>query len=215
MNFSHWLQEQLERKNMTQLELANASGISQSTISRWIHGERDPDISKLKKIGSALGLTEKETLLTTGIIEQDIFEMEDNMATIPVLAAAIPCGTPADNLPNFVVGYEKLSHSFFNTCAKAIQSNNIRLFIIRAKGDSMTGKGIIEGNMVIFSPDLEVKNGDIAVIELPDHGMCIKEVLFQDHATILKSANPSYDPIIIINQSLRIVGKVLMHIGYL
>ena len=53
------------------------------------------------------------------------------------------------------------------------------------------------------------------MIELPEHGMCIKEVLFQDQATILKSANPNYDPIVIIAQPVRIIGKVLMHIGYL
>jgi len=215
MNFANWLQEKLDAKKLTQLELAILSGISQSTISRWIHGERDPDINKLKKIAQALDLSEKEVLVACGIIAQDFFSVEENMATIPILAASIPCGVPSAELSSHVTGYEKLSHSFFHSCAKGIQSDNLRLFIVRAKGDSMIGKGIIEGNMVIFSPDLEVKSGDIAVIELPEHGMCIKEVLFQDQATILKSANPNYDPIVLIAQPVRIVGKVLMHIGYL
>ena len=92
--------------------------------------------------------------------------------------------------------------------------DKIRLFIVRAKGDSMTGKGITENDLVIFSPDLQTLSGDIAIVELEDLGLCIKEVIFQDHAVILKSANPKYDPIILIDKPARIIGKVIMHVGY-
>ena len=54
----------------------------------------------------------------------------------------------------------------------------------------------------------------IAIVELEDLGLCIKEVIFQGQAVILKSANPKYDPIILIDKPARIIGKVIMHVGY-
>ncbi len=216
MNFGKWLEEQLKLKKMNQLDLAHKTGISQSTISRLIHDEREPDIIKLKKIGQALGLTEKETLITTGILNQDIFTVDEDIVEIPVLAASIPCGLPSNDYSSYAIGHESFSKSFLRSYAKAIQDQNLRLFIVRAKGNSMVGKGIIDGNMVIFSPDLEAKSGDIAVIELEEEGgLCIKELLIQKNAVVLKSANPSFDPIVLVNQPVRIVGKVVMHIGYL
>lgn len=216
MNFAKWLDEQLELKKMTQLDLARESGISQSTISRWIHGEREPDLNKLRKIGQALGLSEKETLITTGMFEHDIFTVEKDMVEIPVLAASIPCGTPSNDYSSYAIGHESFSQSFLRSYAKAIQNNALRLFIVRAKGNSMIGKGIVDGGMVIFSPDLEAKSGDIAVIELEEEGgLCIKELLIQKNAVILKSANPAFDPIVIVKRPVRIIGKVVMHIGYL
>ncbi len=216
MNFAKWLEEQLELKKMTQLDLARESGISQSTISRWIHGEREPDLNKLRKIGQALGLSEKETLITTGIFEHDIFTVEEDMMEIPVLAASIPCGTPSNDYSSYAIGHESFSQSFLRSYARSMRNENLRLFIVRAKGNSMIGKGIVDGNMVIFSPDLEAKNGDIAVIDLEEEGgLCIKELLIQKNAVVLKSANPDFDPIVVVDQPVRIIGKVVMHIGYL
>ncbi len=215
MHFAKWLEEMLSTKKMTQAELAYKTGISQSTISRWLNGERAPDIHKIRKIGKALGITEQEAFIAAGILRQDIFSVDEEVTAIPILAASIPCGTPDTEFSSYIVGYEKFSHSFFRCCPKNFRDNGLRLFIVRAKGDSMIGKGIVEGSLVIFSPDLQVNHGDIAIVELEDEGLCIKEVLFQDSATILKSANPAYDPMIIINKPLRIIGKVMMHIGYL
>lgn len=43
--------------SFTQRELADATGISQSTISRIVSGERSPKMPEIIKIADALGLT--------------------------------------------------------------------------------------------------------------------------------------------------------------
>jgi transcriptional regulator with XRE-family HTH domain len=48
----HYIRQ--ERRQMTQAELAKATGLSQSTIAQIEKGKKDPSISALKKIAVAL-----------------------------------------------------------------------------------------------------------------------------------------------------------------
>lgn len=49
-----------EKRSMTQTELAQASGLSQSSVSRLEAGRATPDIFELKKIAGALGVSTEE-----------------------------------------------------------------------------------------------------------------------------------------------------------
>lgn len=42
--------------NMTQKELANACGVSESTVSNWEKGKTEPTVSQAKKIGEVVGM---------------------------------------------------------------------------------------------------------------------------------------------------------------
>lgn len=53
--FTKNLKKLLDRKHMTQEELAHNLGVSQVTISNYINGKRIPDSITLKKIARALG----------------------------------------------------------------------------------------------------------------------------------------------------------------
>lgn len=46
-----------ERDGLTQQELATKIGRSQTLISKWLLGEREPGIEDLEKIAAALGVT--------------------------------------------------------------------------------------------------------------------------------------------------------------
>lgn len=43
-------------QNMTQRELAERSGVTESSTSRYFNGERTPNIKKVEKMARALGL---------------------------------------------------------------------------------------------------------------------------------------------------------------
>ena len=214
MAFKNWLKEKMEEKGWNQVKLAHESGVSQAAICRWLKGEREPDIETLQKVGHALNIPDWELFLITGIVNHDIFALDDDDVTIPVLSSKIPCGIAENDFNTYTIGYEIFKKSLIQMKTGNSFKEGIRLFIVRAKGDSMAGKGITENDLVIFSPDLQARSGDIAVVELDDIGLCIKEVVFQDKAVILKSANPNYDPIILIDKPARIIGKVIMHVGY-
>lgn len=42
--------------NMTQRDLANACGVSESTVSNWEKGKTEPTVSQAKKIGELVGI---------------------------------------------------------------------------------------------------------------------------------------------------------------
>ena len=56
------LKRALERQGKTQRELAEEIGITDVSVSRYIHGERVPKATMLVKIANALGVTTDQLL---------------------------------------------------------------------------------------------------------------------------------------------------------
>ncbi len=80
-------------KNMTQLQLADAMGVSYQAVSNWERGNSMPDISKLTDLCSILGLTvnellgveEKTTAAVTKAIEKEELAVEELEEVAPML----------------------------------------------------------------------------------------------------------------------------------
>ena len=80
-------------KNMTQLQLADAMGVSYQAVSNWERGNSMPDISKLTDLCSTLGLTvsellgveEKTTAAVTKVMEQEELAVEELEEVAPML----------------------------------------------------------------------------------------------------------------------------------
>lgn len=51
------LREEMDRRGMTQRDLAEKAGVTEVSISRYVHGERMPRYAILKSIARALGTT--------------------------------------------------------------------------------------------------------------------------------------------------------------
>lgn len=64
------LQLAFKQSGMTQVQLANATGITKSTISRYLQGEFEPKASALIKLASALNVS-VEYLMGMETIEQE------------------------------------------------------------------------------------------------------------------------------------------------
>ncbi len=67
-------------------------------------------------------------------------------------------------------------------------------FILTVSGDSMTGAGIMEGDLVIVERDREPRNGDIVIAEV-DGEWTIKYFRKEGRNIILEAANPKYKTI--------------------
>jgi repressor LexA len=79
-------------------------------------------------------------------------------------------------------------------------------FLLTVSGDSMTGAGIMEGDLVIVEKGREPRNGDIVIAEV-DGEWTIKYFRKEGRHTILEAANPKYKTIRPKSQ-LRIGGVV-------
>ena len=80
------------------------------------------------------------------------------------------------------------------------------LFALRVKGDSMTGSGIFEGDIVVVRRQPDAEHSDI-VVAMVEGEAAVKKLIKQGRDAHLESTNPKYAPI--KNREITIVGKVI------
>ena len=82
-------------------------------------------------------------------------------------------------------------------------------FGLKVRGDSMINAGILEGDLVIVSPQKQASNGDIIVALLGDEAT-MKRFQIEDGKIFLIPENEKYEPIAVNNtEEFSIVGKVI------
>ncbi len=71
-------------------------------------------------------------------------------------------------------------------------------FLLRASGDSMTGDGIFDGDLVLLRPQVELRPGEIAAVHAGDaYESTLKHVHFEKEQVRLRAGNPAYRDILI------------------
>ena len=118
-------------------EIANMTGISKSTVQRYI------------EIMERVGII---TRTDDGIETPYISKTEKNMVSVAKLGR-IPCG-PLDEKEEYIEGYVKLPESFVGKG---------KFFILTASGDSMIEAGIDDGDMIIIKQQETARKDDIVV----------------------------------------------------
>ena len=79
-------------------------------------------------------------------------------------------------------------------------------FLLQVTGDSMTGAGIMEGDLVIVERGKTPRNGDIVLAEV-DGQWTMKYFRRQGKEVVLEAANPAY-PVIRAKEELKIGGVI-------
>jgi len=73
--------------------------------------------------------------------------------------------------------------------------NKEATFMLKVQGDSMTGAGIMPGDMVLVERGVTPKNDDIVVAEV-DGEWTLKTLCKTGNKVVLMPANPKYKPIV-------------------
>lgn len=84
--------------------------------------------------------------------------------------------------------------------------NKEATFLLKVSGDSMSGVGIMPGDMVIIDRSVSPKSGDIVIAEV-DGAWTMKRLKKQGDNVVLIAANPNYKPIY-PKSELKIAGVV-------
>jgi repressor LexA len=80
-------------------------------------------------------------------------------------------------------------------------------FLLRVRGDSMTGDGIMDGDLVLLRPNAEVPNGSIAAACVGDEREAtLKRVFFEEDRVRLRAAHPAYPDVVVPGASLWVAG---------
>jgi repressor LexA len=104
-------------------------------------------------------------------------------ADIP-LAGRVAAGVPIEAIENI----ESLS---LNSCF----GNSDDIFALEVKGDSMTGEGILDGDIVICRKCSSADNGQLVVAIVDNENATLKRFYKQKSVVCLQPANDDYDPI--------------------
>lgn len=194
--FSENLLRQLEKKGMTQASLADALGLTPSTVSDWCTGKKYPRVSSLQLLANFFGiprgqLTEEETLPGTPY---------HPTRRIPIL------GRVAAGLPLFaeeqIEGY---TYTDF--------SDGAEYFALRVEGNSMNAARIYDGDVLIVRRQDIVENGEIAVVLTDEEAATVKRFYRQGNIVTLlpQSTDASYGPQVydLSVSRIRVLGKVV------
>jgi repressor LexA len=83
-------------------------------------------------------------------------------------------------------------------------------FLLQVKGDSMTGMGISENDMVLVEPveEADLQNGDIVAARV-DGDATVKRYFANGGKVVLEPANPAYAPILVHEHNdFTVLGRV-------
>lgn len=195
MNLQKYVGEKIKefrlKRGMSQEELADLLQTTKQTISRYEIGDRKANQDVLFKLSEIFKVS-----------IDDFFPPKDKrsvFATVPVVGK-VSCG-------NGIIAYEEIE-SYETVPADWVDGGEY--FFARAKGDSMIGARIMDGDLLLIRRQNDVDNGEIAAVLIDDE-IVLKRVYKTDGTIILQSENPAYQPIVVKPEdakSVRIVGKL-------
>lgn len=199
--FGKFLRKRMKEKEYTLQALAEKLGVSHGLISHWIAGRNKPTPEMLPKLAQVLEVNIIKLYKLLGYIK----EAPPGTVKVKVLSADLPCGTPREYIDTYVEETIEIPTDTITT------NPNLQYYAVKARGNSMILRGIADGYLVIFSPDLEVRHGDVGVVWINNDGVCARIVLYRGDHIILQASNPAYEPIILDRNKdeYRIIGRVV------
>ena len=199
------IKQQRIEADLTQKEVAQRARTPRAYISQIESGVRSPSDRMAEDIlMKGIGLTYSEVqriisqwkLQKMGLPQELESMAETGFVPIPVLGS-VPCGKPK-------AVYED-AHGYVSL-PKSKMPDDHRLFAVLAEGLSMVGEDIVPGDIIICDQDVQVKDGDMAIVKV-ENGATLKRLHFEDGYAKLNSANKGFGPM--ETSRLQIVAKVI------
>lgn len=201
--FKDRLLEALEARNMTAAELSRLAKVNEGAISQYKRGAYKATQENLERLAKTLRVSIPWLMGADVPMEKsydhvipDGFLPPPETVKRPRLGS-ISCGEPIMSEENFD-GYDDVP--------SAVRCD----FTLVAQGDSMTGAGIFDGDVVYIRQQPIVENGEIAAVLVDGCEKLLKRVYFTKNSVVLQAENPAYPPLSFFGDemnSVQIIGK--------
>lgn len=196
IKFASMVEKYMRMNGLTMKELGEKVGRGESTVSMWIANKSTPPMGIVQKLADLFGVT--TDVMIYG--DEQVTPLPKSSISIP-LYTSISCGTGLfvdDQVEDYIAvpdKYIKKGHEYFaNT----------------ASGDSMIGKGIKNGDVLVFEKTNIVENGQIGAFCVGEsEAVCKTFRKLPNGLIMLESANEKYDPIMVdlTAECFRVIGK--------
>ena len=205
--FADNLQRLRKERKITQTDFATLLNVSRGAVGNWETGQRIPDTDTLSRIADffhvtvdyLLGRTDDPEGMDTADLT-DLFPIKKRK--FPILGK-VACGEPM---------YADEEHEAYIMASADIDAD----FCLVARGDSMIGAHIEDGDIIFIKKMSIVPNGYIAVVLIEDE-TTLKYIDWRPESgtLILTPANPAYRTQVYTGEELnhiRIIGMaVVLH----
>ena len=200
--FSSNLRRFIDVSGKTQKEIADAIGVSQQIMNVWARGKAIPRMGKIQKLADFFGIEKSE--LIDEQTEKSTLPAYSNIVPLKIqripLLGEIACGQP------IFCTEDRESYVEAGTDIKAD-------FCLKARGDSMVGARILDGDLVFIQRDAELESGQIYAVAIDDEAT-LKRVYYDAKSQVLQlmAENSRYAPLIYTGETLdhvHILGKAV------
>ena len=197
MDLSKRLYDLRKNKNLTLEQVGNYIGVGKSTVRKWEQGliknMRRDKIAKLAE----LYRVSPDYLLG---IDTHIEGVRPIKLKHFRMLGEIACGEPI---------FANEDHETYIDASAEIKAD----FCLTAKGDSMTGARIFDGDVVFIREQAIVENGQIAAVVIGEE-VTLKRWYYypEQKKLVLQAENPRYEPFVFIGEELnniRCLGRAV------
>lgn len=205
---SERLKQLLDEKGISQAELAKRTGINKGALSSYISGRYKPKQNNTFLLAKALDVNEA-WLMGADVSRERIGASPSNIPSYPnvhplgtrclPILGSVACGEP------IFMAEEK---EFYVDSTTDVHAD----FVLIAKGDSMTGARIYDGDIVFIRQQPEVENGEIAVVAIDDEATLKRFYKYSDDLIVLRAENPDYKDMVYTpedHKDVRVLGKAV------
>ena len=199
MNIQNLIKNRRKELGLTLLDIANACGVSEATVSRWESG----DIVNMKR--SRIAQLAKVLNVSPSLLIHDDYDVLINYNSttkpqVPVLGV-VPCGEPIEAIEDIIEWIE------------VVPSQAKGHFGLIAKGDSMA-PFILDGDILIVNHSPVVDSGKIAIVKVNGDEATCKRLVINDAGLTLVPNNPMYQtltfgPAEIADKPVTVIGEVV------
>ena len=199
MNIKNLIKNRRKELGLTLLDIANACGVSEATVSRWESG----DIANMKR--SRIAQLANVLKISPSMLIHDDYDVQTNLNPIikpkvPVLGV-VPCGEPIEAIEDIIEWIE------------VVPSQAKNHFGLIAKGDSMA-PFILDGDILIVKHSPVVGSGKIAIVKVNGDEATCKRLVINDAGLTLVPNNPMYQtltfgPAEIADKPVTVIGEVV------
>lgn len=194
-------------KDIDQARLAARLDVATRTLQRWEKGEQVPDGNYLMRLAKIMGVSPEWLLAGSGSMHSQ--ETSEKILPLPMnrykkvdlislpLLSSVPGGAPSLMFhPEYVEKYITVDNV-----------GDAGAFALEVKGNSMAPK-IEDGDIIVVSPKLESRSGDICVVRVSDEDT-VKRVKVDGQLIYLIPLNPEYEPMAVKKKDVSFMWKVV------
>ena len=205
--FKNRLKEAMQLRGIRASELSLRTGLSKARISQYVNGKFIPKSDAILLMAEVLGVSELWLMGKTADMNPttpETIPCPENISPlrlrrVPVLGE-IACGLPVLAVEDTDGGYVTAADTEADFC-------------LTAKGDSMIGARIFDGDEVFIQHTDVVENGEIAAVVV-DGEATLKRVYFYpaEGKLVLTAENPAYAPLIFSGhelENIHILGRAV------